>query len=613
MTKKLILLFLIVMLADNCHARELSKLRISGKAERMPGELIDRDVRDINGEVCAGIIVITDLTGFAYASGNNIVKINSTTPGKDFIFLSPGERFLEIFCTGFEPMKIILNEYGIRLHSGEVWQIKVTGDKKPDVFPINIITEPKGAEVFIDSISKGTGTTFETSAGEHFLRFELKGYKTLKTKVTISTKNILFNYKLSAIEQEIVEIRSSPNEASIYLDGISEGTTDNQIFRFSGKYKLRLTKSGYFDVEKEIEVKEEVPNRFFFTLVKNMSTLKLNIIPSDAEVEINNKNYGEAREIELAPGSHQLVIKKTGYRESRETITLALNQPATKTITLEPLTGSLQVKVTPIEAEVNLLKNGQIIENWKGAKNIRNLIIGSYELEIRLDGYEKNTKNIEIREGRTTAEEIILKKTEKIIPLTSNIPESCPPVINYAGKIYNIAQIGSQFWLKENLDVGTMTDVKQNQSNDGRIEKYCYNNDPGNCTKYGGLYQWNEAMAYSAVPRTKGICPAGWHIPTQSELKILKTSVNGSALKAKGQGTGSAAGTNTSGFSALLAGCRYNYGYFYFLADQTYFWSSTDYFDTNAYSMNLIGDDKKIYLNDYDKSYGFSIRCLRDN
>ncbi|MEI7485624.1 MAG: PEGA domain-containing protein, partial [Ignavibacteriota bacterium] len=508
MIKKLLLLFLTVLLV-NSHAQELSKLRISGKAEQMPGELIDRD---INGEVCAGIIVITDLTGFAYNSGNNIVKINSTIPGKDFIFLSPGERFLEIFCTGFEPMKIILNEYGIRLNSGEVWQIKVTGDKKPDVFPINIITEPKGAEVFIDSISKGTGTTFETSTGEHFLRIELNGYKILETKIAVSTKNILFNYKLSAIEQEIVEIRSSPNDAAIYLDGISEGITDNQIFRFPGNYKLRLTKSGYFDVEKGIEVKGDTVNRFLFALVKNTSTLKLDITPSDAEVEINNKNYGNAGEIELAPGSHQLVIRKTGYREVKKIITIELNQPVTETITLEPVTGSLQVKVTPIEAEVNLLKNGKVIENWKGAVTIRDLIIGSYELEAQLDGYEKCAKRIELTEGTTTMEEMILKESRIMIPPDSG----CDSQITYANKIYNIVKTGSQCWLKENLDIGMMIDGKQDAVNNGKIEKYCYDNDPDNCAKYGGLYQWNEAMAYSTNPGSKGICPDGWHIPTKA-------------------------------------------------------------------------------------------------
>ena len=257
--------------------------------------------------------------------------------------------FRSVFCSGYEPLKLILNELGIKLKSGEVWQIKLTGDKILDLIPISIVTTPKNAEVIIDNISKGTGTTFETNAGEHELRIELKSYRTLETKIYVSKKNILFNYQLEVSEPEIVTIRTEPKEAAVYMDGIIEGDTDVQIFRYPGKYKLRLTKSGYSDIDQEIEIKTGGQNNFTFTLIKNISFLNLTISPSDAEVEIDNKNIGKVRDIELAPGEHLLVIKKTGYREARQTITLALNKPVTKTIILEPITGSLQVKVIPIE------------------------------------------------------------------------------------------------------------------------------------------------------------------------------------------------------------------------------------------------------------------------
>src|ERR1035437_1793744 len=141
--------------------------------------------------------------------------------------------------------------------------------------------------------------------------------------------------------------------------------------------------------------------------------------------------------------------------------------------------------------------------------------------------------------------------------------------IYYAGKIYNTVTIGSQIWLKENLDIGTMingtnggTNSDGQQINNGTIEKYCYGNITANCTNYGGLYQWNEAMQYVTTEGTKGICPTGWHIPTEAEFATLATTVSNdeNALKAVGQGTAPGAGTNTSGFSALLVG-YYNGGF----------------------------------------------------
>ncbi|MEI7811051.1 MAG: FISUMP domain-containing protein [Ignavibacteria bacterium] len=194
----------------------------------------------------------------------------------------------------------------------------------------------------------------------------------------------------------------------------------------------------------------------------------------------------------------------------------------------------------------------------------------------------------------------------------------CPgtPTVTYAGKTYNTVQIGSQCWLKENLDVGTMVNGGTEQTNNGTIEKYCYNDDLVNCTMYGGLYQWDEAMGYSTTPGKKGICPAGWHIPTDTEYQILMVSINndGNVLKAVGQGDANygGAGTNTTGFSALLAGYRYYGGYFHDLADYTYYWSSTEYDAATAYSLSLYGLNSSINQNNYYRSYGYSVRCLAD-
>ena len=71
----------------------------------------------------------------------------------------------------------------------------------------------------------------------------------------------------------------------------------------------------------------------------------------------------------------------------------------------------------------------------------------------------------------------------------SNMP--CPgiPTVTYSNKTYNTVQIGSQCWLKENLDVGTRINGSLQQTNNSVIEKYCYNDDPNNCTTYGGLYR----------------------------------------------------------------------------------------------------------------------------
>lgn len=194
-------------------------------------------------------------------------------------------------------------------------------------------------------------------------------------------------------------------------------------------------------------------------------------------------------------------------------------------------------------------------------------------------------------------------------------PGSGQDSINYCGKIYHTVKVGSQTWLKENLDVGTMIMVNKNQVNNAIMEKYCYNNDSANCAVYGGLYQWNEAMAYANAPGSKGICPDGFHIPAKAEFETLAAAVsnNSNSIKAVGQGSAAGAGTNSSGFSALLAGNRYDDGYFYDLGYAANFWSSTENGNDNAYRMFLFVSYTTINLNSHiNKKIGFSIRCIKD-
>lgn len=196
------------------------------------------------------------------------------------------------------------------------------------------------------------------------------------------------------------------------------------------------------------------------------------------------------------------------------------------------------------------------------------------------------------------------------------IGDPCESVLTlyYQGKTYNTIAIGSQCWLRENLNVGVMIDSLQNGTNNAIIEKYCYRNDTVNCIKYGGFYQWNEAMQYTTADSAQGICPSGWHIPSLQEFWVLWRAVGGTSppLKVRGGGTGSGAGTNTSGFTALFAGFRSVDADFQFFGTGASFWNSTQWGATGAYTMDLSINDEPISLIYVSKNHGFSVRCLKD-
>ncbi len=186
------------------------------------------------------------------------------------------------------------------------------------------------------------------------------------------------------------------------------------------------------------------------------------------------------------------------------------------------------------------------------------------------------------------------------------------------GKTITLYLIGNQCWLKENLNVGTQIVHGQWPSNNGTIEKYCYNDLPANCDTYGGLYMWDEAMQYVTTEGAQGICPDGWHMPTEAEVQTLITFVgnDGNALKREDQGSGDGQGTNTSGFSALLTGGKeYSGGYYSGLGEWGSIYIGKDGscgYDC-VYTFQVLATSSTINFGEGTMpSWGMSVRCIRD-
>ncbi len=215
----------------------------------------------------------------------------------------------------------------------------------------------------------------------------------------------------------------------------------------------------------------------------------------------------------------------------------------------------------------------------------------------------------------------------------------CPGIatFTYGGQVYNTVQIGSQCWMKENLNIGTMVNsVNTDQShtechNNGIIEKFCYNNNPAMCEVYGGLYDWNEMMQYATLPGAQGICPAGWHVPTDAEWCTLNLYLDATVnCNAAGQ-TGTTVGskmkqtgtshwfspnddaTNESGYTALGAGYRDPDGYFMLNTYACCFWESYTYSSTQGVYRWLGFDGGYTGRQNNDVNSGFSVRCIKNN
>jgi len=199
-------------------------------------------------------------------------------------------------------------------------------------------------------------------------------------------------------------------------------------------------------------------------------------------------------------------------------------------------------------------------------------------------------------------------------------------------KSYSTTYIGSQCWMAENLNVGTMinsSDGGQLQTNNGVIEKYCYDNNLTYCETYGGLYEWNEMMQFNPSDdgdpgTTQGICPEGWHLPTLSEYNTLVSALGGensAGGKMKETGTTNwnspnSGATNSSGFTGLPSGYRsYSDGTFTSEGSSCYLKSATQVSGGTwlAYYRKLSYSNNDAYENGSDKNNGNTVRCVKTN
>ncbi len=245
---------------------------------------------------------------------------------------------------------------------------------------------------------------------------------------------------------------------------------------------------------------------------------------------------------------------------------------------------------------------------------------------------------------------------------------AAPTVTDHEGNVYATVQIGNQCWMRDNLRTTTSPSTgtylipaaSTGYTYTGKQARW-YDNDSATCApmNYGLLYNWNAAVdtfnttygetsvntSYSnAVSVTfnghhRGICPAGWHLPSDAEWNTMEATVSGSDWQTnyetftgyRGNHAGKLAGgdnwtsctasgapgdydnadRNVSGFSAVPAGyCDgSSFGSAGYIA---YFWSSTHFNIAYAYGRNLYSNTAYVHRNSLSKNYGYSVRCLRD-
>ena len=191
------------------------------------------------------------------------------------------------------------------------------------------------------------------------------------------------------------------------------------------------------------------------------------------------------------------------------------------------------------------------------------------------------------------------------------------------GRVYRTTTIGTQTWMAENLNFDTE-------------HKFCLHNVDENCDRYGALYQWgdaidsigqfsengkgcgyvggNELTCEITLP-ARGICPAGWHVPSSEEFKVLFETVGGQDIAGDMLKTQTEwykqSGKDAYGFSAFPAGANYRYDMTTVKNTKTFFWTSKWYGRYAEYVL-LEYDSEKAFITSEEPDSRRYLRCIKD-
>jgi uncharacterized protein (TIGR02145 family) len=198
------------------------------------------------------------------------------------------------------------------------------------------------------------------------------------------------------------------------------------------------------------------------------------------------------------------------------------------------------------------------------------------------------------------------------------------------GKTYKTVKIGEQVWMAENLNYAYLQPTETMDSS-----SFCYKDNASNCDKFGRLYLWSAIIDSTRLAtdannpkdcgfqkecdlgKIQGICPDGWHIPTNDEFKTLMAAVGGDSiackmLKSTSGWSNYGSGTDPFGFTALPGNIRFNDGTFNYENEYAQFWSTREFSKLYGNTLYLFTNNKNAYISVTQKNHAVSLRCIKD-
>ena len=222
---------------------------------------------------------------------------------------------------------------------------------------LKITSDPSAAEVWLNKEKVGT-TPFEKlnlAAGTYQLVIRMKGYKDYPKSVTVSANKTTEIPTIKLTQVERLTVTSETAGAEILIDGKSYGSKKFDEYVALGEYKIKIRKDGFETYEEKIKIEANKPKVISKKLepitASQFGTLAVTSDPADAEIFIDdNKNsIGKTnlQNYKINVGEHKITIRKSGYKEFKQTVKVEADKPTIVNAPLIPLMGEVKIRALP--------------------------------------------------------------------------------------------------------------------------------------------------------------------------------------------------------------------------------------------------------------------------
>jgi formylglycine-generating enzyme required for sulfatase activity/serine/threonine protein kinase len=320
--------------------------------------------------------------------------------------INAGEYDIALKKEGFE-------HYTEKVTISSMSTTEVTAELIPIYGAVHVISDPPGAEVYLDSIKSGTTpiNLNQITKGARKIRVVKPGYDTwFKNINVIATEQLTLNAKLT-VAMGSINITSKPDDATVYISGMKHGKTPLLLKVEKGLRKIEIKKSDYDTWKQNVKIMAGDTIEIKANLKSSKGGLQVNSQPSEADVYISGKKRGKTpfylKKIKL--GKTKIEVRKKCFANKTKTISIKSDKLSKVKLTLKPECGVFVIISNPADAKWYI--DDKYVGNTPG--KIENVTKGKHKISVGKDQYFDWKATFTVQPGKTKT---ITAKLNPILP-----------------------------------------------------------------------------------------------------------------------------------------------------------------------------------------------------